>query len=247
MLPVLEPGFGARAKLNAGLSLYDLLSFDRDWLDDPNQRLPGHTWLSARAALACEPCLDSLPARRRVPIFRTHQMYSPERARARMRCSTPPTTRCARPTHVEAITLLLRNNRIEGAKVADSQAGATFDIRANLTIVAAGLGLIFSCTGVGPHRAPAAALQGHSSHCPPVTRDHALTIATENSHFFVLPWRTGAILGTTDTVFEVIPTPSARPKRTSRNFCDSSTRTSGSPARPRPGSPRLCGVAAIGR
>src|SRR5450432_2214644 len=44
MLPVSE-GWQARAALSAGLTLYDMLSFDRSWLDDPDQRLPGHSFL----------------------------------------------------------------------------------------------------------------------------------------------------------------------------------------------------------
>src|ERR1700743_171271 len=53
-LPFLVPLFGggakARATLTAGLTLYDVLSFDRGWLDDPKQRLPGHEWLDKRRA-----------------------------------------------------------------------------------------------------------------------------------------------------------------------------------------------------
>src|SRR5271167_3268711 len=49
-LPFLVPlyGAGARARttLAAGLTLYDLLSYDRRWLDDPEQRLPRHRWLN---------------------------------------------------------------------------------------------------------------------------------------------------------------------------------------------------------
>src|SRR5580658_1490453 len=40
-LPFLVPiTGGGRATLAAGLTLYDLLSFDRGWLDYPEQRLP---------------------------------------------------------------------------------------------------------------------------------------------------------------------------------------------------------------
>ena len=51
MLPVAE-GWQARATLSAGLTLYDFLSYDRTWLDDPDQRLPGHVYLNAKEAVA---------------------------------------------------------------------------------------------------------------------------------------------------------------------------------------------------
>src|SRR5271170_5581343 len=35
LVPLFGGGFKARATLSAGLSLYDVLSFDRGWLDDP--------------------------------------------------------------------------------------------------------------------------------------------------------------------------------------------------------------------
>src|ERR1700728_3613991 len=54
LLPLYHAGLAERAKLAAGLTLYDLLSFDRNRLDDPGQYLPGHRWLNARDALARE-------------------------------------------------------------------------------------------------------------------------------------------------------------------------------------------------
>src|ERR1051325_5837941 len=54
LVPLYGGGWKARATLAAGLTLYDLLSFDRGWQEDPAQRLPGHRWLGADAALAQE-------------------------------------------------------------------------------------------------------------------------------------------------------------------------------------------------
>src|SRR3954469_11046156 len=57
LLPLYNAGLMERAKLKAGLTLYDLLSYDRNRLEDPSQHLPGHRWLNARTALAREPVL----------------------------------------------------------------------------------------------------------------------------------------------------------------------------------------------
>src|SRR5262250_239686 len=59
LVPMIDAGAKARATLAAGLTLYDLLSFDRGWLDDPAQRLPRHSWLNAKAAREREPVLDT--------------------------------------------------------------------------------------------------------------------------------------------------------------------------------------------
>src|SRR3984893_5463911 len=47
LLPLYDKNMGQRFLLAAGLTLYDVLSFDRNWLPDPAQRLPRHRWLGA--------------------------------------------------------------------------------------------------------------------------------------------------------------------------------------------------------
>src|ERR1700710_2215166 len=47
LLPLYNAGVVERVKLAAGLTLYDLLSYDRNRLGDPSQHLPAHRWLSA--------------------------------------------------------------------------------------------------------------------------------------------------------------------------------------------------------
>src|ERR1700709_1519089 len=59
LLPLYDAGIVERAKLAAGLNLYDLLSYDRNRLDDPTQKLPGHHWIGKKAALEREPVLDA--------------------------------------------------------------------------------------------------------------------------------------------------------------------------------------------
>ncbi len=78
LVPVYDGGFKGRATLAAGLTLYDLLSYDRGWLDDPAQRLPGHGWLGRSEALALEPALDA-PGFEGAFRYYDAQMYSPER------------------------------------------------------------------------------------------------------------------------------------------------------------------------
>ncbi|MBN9558982.1 MAG: FAD-dependent oxidoreductase, partial [Alphaproteobacteria bacterium] len=80
-LPFLVPvqdHWATRATLRAGLTLYDLLSYDRGWLDDPNQRLPGYRWLNRKAALSRDAILDQPELSGAFRYFDA-QMYAPER------------------------------------------------------------------------------------------------------------------------------------------------------------------------
>jgi glycerol-3-phosphate dehydrogenase len=201
LIPLYGGGWSARATLAAGLSLYDALSFDRGWLDDPAQRLPGHRWLGADAALATEP---SLGASNFAGAFEYHdaQMYSPERLA--LECVIDAEAHgAAVANHLSAETLLLRDARVEGARAADLFSDARFDIRARLTVIAAGPWAdLFLAQALGrpvSHRL----LRSKGIHLivPAMTRTHALTVAADGGHFFVLPWRGFSLLGTTDTAF----------------------------------------------
>jgi glycerol-3-phosphate dehydrogenase len=201
LIPLYGAGWKARAQLAAGLTLYDALSFDRGWLDDPAQRLPGHRWFDAKAARAKEPALEG-PELDGAFQYYDAQMYSPERLA--LECLRDAEARGAvLANYVTAEKLLLRADRVEGASVADAFSDARFDIRATLTLIAAGPWAdIFLATALGK-RASHRVLRAKGIHLvvPSMTREAALTVAAKGGHFFVLPWRGASLLGTTDTAF----------------------------------------------
>ncbi len=201
LVPLYGGGWKARATLSAGLTLYDILSFDRGWLDDPAQRLPGHSWLSADEARRREPVLDQ-PNLQGAFLYYDAQMLSPERLA--LECLIDADAHGATiANNVEACRLLLRIGKVEGCSVRDSVTGSTFDIRAKTTLVAAGpwadIFLEHAINRPASHKL----LRSKGIHVlvPSITRDFALTVATANGHFFVLPWRGHTLLGTTDTAF----------------------------------------------
>ena len=205
LVPVYGGGWQARATLSAGLTLYDLLSFDRGWLDDPAQRLPGHRWFGARDAVAREPRLDG-PGLQGAFLYYDAQMYAPERLA--IECMLDASLNgAAAANHLEAECFLQRAGRIEGAIARDAMSDKRFDIRAKLTILAAGPWAdIFLSRALGAasqHRL----IRSKGIHLivPAMTRGDALTVAAQHGHFFVLPWRGYSILGTTDTAFNGSP------------------------------------------
>ncbi len=208
-LPFLVPLYGAggkaRAVLAAGLTLYDMLSFDRTWLEDPDQRLPRHRWLDKAAALVQEPVLDG-PGFEGAFLYYDAQMYSPERLA--LECLLDAHANGAVvANHVQASSLLMRSGKIEGAAVRDAIGGGGFDVRAKLTVITAGPWAdIFLAEALG-RPASHKLLRSKGIHVivPSVTRQDALTVAANGGHFFVLPWRGHSLLGTTDTKFTGAP------------------------------------------
>jgi glycerol-3-phosphate dehydrogenase len=130
------------------------------------------------------------------------QMYSPERLA--LECLIDADAHgAALANYAAAASLLIRDGRIEGAVVRDAMCDVPFDIRAKLTLVAAGpWSDIFLDAALGKKTAHRI-LRSKGIHLvvPPVSRKAALTVAANGGHFFILPWRKHTILGTTDTAF----------------------------------------------
>ena len=202
LLPLYETGWKARAMLSAGLSLYDLLAFDRGWLDDPAQRLGRHRWLDPKPALENEPVLEGDGFDGAFEYYDA-QMPSPERLA--LACAMDAAANgAALANHLSADGLLLREGRAEGARVTDAFGGARFDVRAALTLIAAGPWADLFLASVLGKPASHRLIRSKGIHLvvPALTRTYALTVAANGSHFFVLPWRGHSLVGTTDAPFQ---------------------------------------------
>ncbi|HYS46053.1 MAG TPA: glycerol-3-phosphate dehydrogenase/oxidase, partial [Rhizomicrobium sp.] len=200
LLPLYRAGVLERAELAAGLTLYDLLSYDRNRLEDPAQHLPGHRWVNRNDALAREPVLAGNGFE---GAFEYHdaQMYMPERI-ALENLVDADAHGAAIANYAAAEKLLLRNGKVEGCMVQDKITGSRFDIRAKMVLVAAGpwadLFLEQATGGRAAHRL----IRSKGIHLLVPQFSHAaLTIEAGNGHLFALPWRGHTLLATTDSEF----------------------------------------------
>jgi len=204
LLPLYRAGIAERMKLRAGLSLYDLLSFDRNRLEDPSQRLPGHRWIKAADALAREPVLAGEGFE---GAFEYHdaQMYSPERIA--LECLIDADAHgAALANYVSADRLLLRDGKVEGVTAHEVMTGAVFDIRAKTVVVAAGPWADLFLEQATGHSAAHKLIRSKGIHLlVPQISTAALTIEAGNGHLFALPWRGHTLLATTDTPFSGDP------------------------------------------
>jgi glycerol-3-phosphate dehydrogenase len=137
----------SKSTLNIGLTLYDLLSFDRNKVKDPEQRLPGHKY----------------------------------------------------------------GKHILGAEVFDRVTGNETNVRARITLNAAGP-WADSLLGLAQQGEPSRHLlrsKGIHLITRQLTSGHAVMAAIPEEmgggHMFLLPWRGKTIIGTTDTAYEGDP------------------------------------------
>jgi glycerol-3-phosphate dehydrogenase len=207
-LPFLLPLYGAglieRTKLKAGLTLYDLLSYDRNRLDDPAQHLPGHRWLKPSAALEREPVLAGDRFEGAFEYYDA-QMYSPERI-VLENLLDAHAHGAAIANYVAAGKLLLREGKVEGCIVRDTITGDSFDIRARTVLVAAGPWADLFLEQATGEAAAHKLIRSKGIHLlVPQISGAALTIEAGSGHLFALPWRGHTLLATTDTEFSGDP------------------------------------------
>ena len=200
LLPLYHAGLLERAKLKTGLALYDLLSYDRNRLEDPALHLPGHCWIAPKDALAREPVLAGSGFE---GAFEYHdaQMYMPERI-ALENLIDAHAHGAAIANYVAAQKLLLRDGRVEGCTVEDKLTGTHFDVRARTVLVAAGPWADLFLEQATGEAAAHKLIRSKGIHLlvPEISRA-ALTIEAGSGHLFALPWRGHTLLATTDTEF----------------------------------------------
>ncbi len=208
MMPVGGSAGPGRWTLAAGLTLYDLLAYDRNRLADPDKRMPGHTHMAAATARGAEPVLAGLDLTGAM-VYYDAQMLSPERIGLELiRAASERGALVA--NYTEVTDFLCAEAQIHGATVIDRLSGQAHRLCARMTVNAAGpwadrlLGL---AQGTPSHTLVRS--KGIHLITPALTRAHALTLTVPKEegggHLFVLPWRGLSIVGTTDTVFDQDP------------------------------------------
>ncbi|MDJ1113168.1 glycerol-3-phosphate dehydrogenase/oxidase [Microbacterium dauci] len=181
-----------------GLTVYDLLSFDRNRVA-ASHRIPAHRSLSA----------DDLDDRglghlRRGILFHDAMMLSPERLTlAFVRSAVAAGARVA--NYVRADELLVRRGQVVGAAVTDLVSGASTHVRARVTVNASGpwaRDLLAAQAGTkrAAGDAPPVRSEGIYLVTRPLTETMVLTVSS-GSHFSFAPWRGRTLIGPTETPY----------------------------------------------
>jgi len=213
-LPFLVPtyGWGKRSGpvLEVGLTLYDLLSYDRNRLDDPEKHLPGHTsFTRAQAAQA----IDGLDQEdlTGAKLYYDCLMPYPERlCLAVLKAAVAAGAEIANHAEVERFEVEASGDmrRVTGVCVRDGIAGGRHEVSARTTVNAAGPWgdlLLGMAEGGAPSR-PLLRSKGIHIVVPEISARYAFAVMPEKGgHFFVIPWRGHTLIGTTDTAYEANP------------------------------------------
>ncbi len=221
-LPIAIPTYGrgrqGRAFLATGATVYDLLTLDRNaGIRDRQRRIRRSRLLSRERLLELFPHL-SAPGLSGAVVFEDGQMHNPARLVLAFVSSAADAgaTAC---NYVEATKFLWREGAVCGVRARDRLSGEEFDVRARLTLNAAGPWADYlqnDSQRFGPwrrlpfsrdayfivDRAPTSeygvAVQG-------LSRDKDAVLGRATRHLFAVPWRDKTLIGVWHTLFPEFP------------------------------------------
>ncbi len=193
LIPLYDKGALERARLRAGMQLYDLLSYDKS--------LPTRRWLDREATLRAEPTIKAAGLQ---GAWRYFDAQVPLVERLVVETALDAASQGALLLNHARATRFVRDTSsgaVVGAIVRDDVAGGDIDVRARLCINATGPWLDVTTGELRPGRRPLLRLtKGVHLVTPPATRNANVLFARSDGRlFFVVPWLGYSLVGTTDT------------------------------------------------
>ncbi|MGD9332121.1 MAG: glycerol-3-phosphate dehydrogenase/oxidase [Desulfobacterales bacterium] len=212
--PMLFPHYRDQIKSNKwllkiGLTLYDLLAFDKMRTWDAAKKIPNHSTLSSADALKQQPALrkEGLTG---ASIFYDCLSIFPERlALAFIKSAVANHARVANYARVSGFVFDDGTRTIRGVTVNDRLHRTTHEIRGKVTINCAGPWadsvLNMARSGGGAHHLRRS--EGiHIITRALISGDGAISALTpKGRHCFLIPWRGHTLIGTTDQLFDGDP------------------------------------------
>ncbi len=198
LMPMYGKGVLYRAKLQAGMQLYDVLSFDKS--------LPTRQWLTQREALSAEPGLNP------TDLQGAWQFYDGQVSLVERLVIENALDAASEGgvilTYARAEGFVRdESGAVVGAVIRDTLSGREIEARARLTVNASGPWLDLTTAGIRPGRRPLLRLtKGVHLVTPSATQHaHVLYAQRDGRLFFVIPWLGYSLVGTTDTDYQGDP------------------------------------------
>ena len=221
-LPIAIPTYGhgrsGKAFLGTGARVYDLLTFDRNrGICDPDRKVRNTRLLSRAEVLQMFPHLQA-PALSGAVVFEDGQMYNAARlVLAFVKGAVAAGADVC--NYVEAIRFLWSGNSVKGARVRDQLTGDEFDVRARLTLNAAGPWADYLQNDAehfgSPRRLPFSRdayfivdrvpTSSHGIAIQGLSRDKDALLGRQTRHLFAAPWRDKTLIGVWHKLFPEFP------------------------------------------
>ena len=212
--PMLFPHYRNQFKSNKwllkiGLTLYDLLAFDKGRTWDAAKKIPNHTTLSPDDALQQQPVLKRKGLTGASLFYDCLSIFPERLALAFIKSATAHRAEVANYARVSGFLFDDAGKTVQGVSVKDLIHDTSYDVRGTITINCAGpwadsvLDLARRKNGEHPLRRS----EGIHIITKPLINDSAVVsaITPNGRHCFLIPWRDHTLIGTTDKAYHGHP------------------------------------------
>lgn len=189
-------------KLGAGMLVYDLLSYDKNWKIRPDKRMPWRQALSRDAMLKLEPGL------RAEELTGGHMYYDgqvPSPARLTIEFAKSAEKHgAAVANYCEVVGVIQENGKVAGLECKDKLSGREFKLKAKVVVNAAGLWAtrIMGLLKHDPARKLAPSKGIHLITRPLMNGHAAVFLTKAGRKLMIIPWLGKSLIGTTDVFYE---------------------------------------------
>jgi glycerol-3-phosphate dehydrogenase len=203
LVPTYGHGMKGREAMGLGLLLNDLLSADRNRALLSERRIPRGRLLSAREALERVPGL-AVEGLNGAALWYDAQVESSERLTVAF-AHAAAAAGAVLANHVLALAFLRDGSRVTGVRAHDQMTGQEFEVRARVTLNAAGPGTLDLLSHAGLAAPRVAFLRAMNLVFDRPARVHQAVGAETGGRFlFLVPWRNQVLVG---TAYEPAETP----------------------------------------
>lgn len=187
--------------LRAGLTVYDILSFDRGMTWDRSKKIPHHQWVSKEKILDMEPEVRTRGLTGGSIYYDCQSIYPERLTLAFIKSAVSHGAQVA--NYAKVVDFLFSDQqKVQGVKVEDRLSGKTLEIKGSLVINCGGpwADIILNLadkSGNSKHRIKRS--EGIHIITKKFKTRHAVVMWTPaGRHFFTIPWRGYQLTGTTD-------------------------------------------------
>ncbi|MCU0600001.1 MAG: glycerol-3-phosphate dehydrogenase/oxidase [Desulfobacterales bacterium] len=201
----LVPGYSDMKRnkwiLRTGLTVYDVLSYDRGMTWDKSKRIPHHSWVSKEKVIDMEPEVRTLGLTGGTIYYDCQSIYPERLTLAFIKSAIKHGAKASNYAKVTGF-LFSNKNKVQGVRVEDGLSGKTIDIKGSLVINCGGpwadiILNLADASGESRHRIKRS--EGIHFITKKFKTRHAVVMWTPaGRHFFTIPWRGYQLIGTTD-------------------------------------------------
>jgi glycerol-3-phosphate dehydrogenase len=186
--------------LKAGLTLYDILAFDRGWTWDKSKKIPRNKTLSKRKALGVEPNIKTEKLTGASTFYDCQNIFPERLTLAFVKSAVKYGAKVA--NYAQVVDFLLSDgDKISGVRVRDVLKGKTVDIKGTLTVNCGGpwADIVLGIAGKGMGSHTIRRSEGIHIITRKLTNKYGVGYVTpKGRHFVIYIWRGYSLIGTTD-------------------------------------------------